>query len=198
MNAVDPYADSCLIDEATHRSLTLCRAIISNPNTDINIRISCLAKCVSLLDALPKVRAFDVQATREIKQKVPSTANTENIPSNTLAKPASDDPHIWSPGLMQILLDRAIALKDLATAYRRNGDAQNSAYNFDRAVTLLESFVLASPRFSLTQSNEDTKSIAINTLLQVLGDWADVEQSLGRNSKAAKIRTRTDKWRFRQ
>ncbi|KAJ2868540.1 hypothetical protein GGH94_000072 [Coemansia aciculifera] len=189
MNVADPYADRHLIDEATHRSLTLCRAIISNPNTDTNIRISCLAKCVSLLDALPKVREFDVQATREIKQKVPS---------KTLAKPVSDDPHIWPPELIQILLDRAIALKDLATAYRQNGDAQNSAYNFDRAVTLLESFVLASPLFSLAQSNEDTKSIAINTLLQVLGDWADVEQSLGRNAKAAKIRMRTDKWRFRQ
>ncbi|KAJ2813455.1 hypothetical protein H4S07_000677 [Coemansia furcata] len=195
----DPYADRCLVDEATHRSLTLCRAIISNPTTDPNTRISCLAKCVSLLDALPKVRAFDVRAAREIKQrqKVPSAVNTENPPSNALAKPASGDLHVWPSGLMQILIDRAIALKDLAAAYCQSGDAQNSAYNFDRAVTLLESFVLAYPLL-FTPPKEDTKDFAINTLLQALGDWADIEQSLGRNAKAAKIRMRTDKWRFRQ
>ncbi|KAJ2046877.1 hypothetical protein H4S04_004786 [Coemansia sp. S16] len=183
MNVADPYADRQLADEATHRSLTLCKAIISNPNTDPNIRIGCLAKCISLLDTLPKVRDFDVQAVSEAKHKMRST-NAE-----------SKDPSIWPPQLMQILLDRATILKDLATAYRQNGDAQNAAYNFDRAVTLLESLIQTS-HLSLAEANGDTKTVARNTLLQVLGDWADIEQSLGRNAKAAKIRMRVDKWRF--
>ncbi|KAJ1914847.1 hypothetical protein GGI09_006354 [Coemansia sp. S100] len=183
MNVADPYADRQLVDEATHRSLTLCKAIISNPNTEPNIRIGCLAKCISLLDTLPKVRDFDAQAASEAKHKMRST-NTE-----------SKDPNIWPPQLMQILLDRATILKDLATAYRQNGDVQNAAYNFDRAVTLLESLIQTS-HFSLAEANGDTKTVARNTLLQVLGDWADIEQSLGRNAKAAKIRMRVDKWRF--
>ncbi|KAJ2458744.1 hypothetical protein GGI03_005736, partial [Coemansia sp. RSA 2337] len=105
MNVADPYADRQLVDEATHRSLTLCRAIISNPNTDPNIRIGCLAKCISLLDTLPNVRDFDAQAASEAKHKMRFT--------NT----GSKDPSIWPPQLMQILLNRATILKDLATAY---------------------------------------------------------------------------------
>ncbi|KAJ2490341.1 hypothetical protein IWW37_003226 [Coemansia sp. RSA 2050] len=187
----DPYADRCLVDEATHRSLTLCRAIIGNPATDPGTRISCQAKCASLLGALPKARAFDAQAPQEIKQsqKAPPTIDSaKNLPSGA---------HAWPPGLKRILLDRATAFRDLAAAYRQSGDAQNSAYNFDRAVTLLESFILALPLFSL-QSKEDTEALAASTLSQALGDWADVEQSLGRNSKAAKLRMRADKWRSHQ
>ncbi|KAJ2885711.1 hypothetical protein IWW38_005297, partial [Coemansia aciculifera] len=65
----DPYSDRFLVDEATHRSLALCKAVIGIPTTDLATRTSCLAKCVSLLDALPKVRAFDSRATREYNEK---------------------------------------------------------------------------------------------------------------------------------
>ncbi|KAJ2742885.1 hypothetical protein GGI20_004162 [Coemansia sp. BCRC 34301] len=198
MEASDPVVTSAdpYVDEATRRSLTLCRAIISRPTTDIGTRISCLAKCISLLDALPKVRAFDAQATREYKgkQKVPSASAAASAIEN---KSESDNTCVWPLELMQILLDRAVTLKDLAAAYRQSGDAQSSTYNLDRAVTLLETFV----RFSLSdgvqpQPMEDMRAIATSTLSQVLDSWADVEQSLGRNAKAAKIRTRADKWRF--
>ncbi|KAJ2010540.1 hypothetical protein IWW57_006908, partial [Coemansia sp. S610] len=181
----DPYADRCLVDDATHRSLALCRAIISNPTTDPGTRISCLAKCTSHLDSLPRVRAFDVQAPRDIRQsqKAPSTTdNAKSLPSSAST---------WTPGLMQILLDRALAFKDLAAAYLRSGDAQNSAFNFDRTVTLLESLTLAIPLFSI-QNKGGTESLIASALLQALGGWADVEQSLGRNAKAAKIRMRAD------
>ncbi|KAJ2641704.1 hypothetical protein GGF44_002001 [Coemansia sp. RSA 1694] len=208
--SADPYADRCLVDEATHRSLVLCKAILSGTAVDPGTRIGCLAKCVSLLDALPKVRAFDTQAAREYKEKqkkapptgiIVDAAVPKSPPSSENAKLKPNDVCAWPLELLQILLDRALTLKDLAAAYCQGGNAQSSAYNYDRTVTLLEHFVCALPSFPLAddalaqlQQKCDIRALATGALLQALDDWADVEQALGRNAKAAKIRMRTDKW----
>ncbi|KAJ2458994.1 hypothetical protein GGI02_005937, partial [Coemansia sp. RSA 2322] len=90
-------------------------------------------------------------------------------------------------GLMQILLDRALVLKDLALAYRQIGNAQSSACSFDRVVSLLESLIHAAPQSS------NARTTAQSALLDALNDWASIEQSLGRSAKAEKIRTRASK-----
>ncbi|KAJ2792364.1 hypothetical protein H4R21_006177 [Coemansia helicoidea] len=50
------YADRQLVDEATHRSLLLCRSALASPATPAGVRVSCLARVAMLLDALPLAR----------------------------------------------------------------------------------------------------------------------------------------------
>ncbi|KAI8323683.1 hypothetical protein GQ54DRAFT_99680 [Martensiomyces pterosporus] len=209
------YADRQLVPEEAHRSLALYRAVLSSPSTDTATRLACLAKSASVLDGLQSVREFDLRHKnsakkhKKMKQLSASGGGTGDGNLRTPAAAANSLPPSW-----QILFDRAATYRDIATAYRLLGDAQNAAFNAERSATLFETLIYATPSLAAQQqpstaqlpspgNNIDDGSgdvaasrvFAINTLLQVLGDWVVMEQALGRGGKAEKLQQRISKWR---
>ncbi|KAJ2852046.1 hypothetical protein IWW36_000625 [Coemansia brasiliensis] len=167
----DPYIDPQLVNEKTYRSLTLCRTILNNSQTPQATRVSCLARIVALLDALPSVRALD----RQLREN--STARISSSES-------------------RLLLDRSTAYRDLALAFRRSGDLCNSTYNYQRATTLLQTLlktISVSEGSEICADKNEMAASALKTLAESLYDWADIEHSLGRETIAKRIQDRAVK-----
>lgn len=162
---IDPYSVREIVSEDAHRSIILLQTVLSSHQSDISLRIKCLAKLAAQLDSLPAVRQHD---------------RTKQISAAT------------DMSLLYLLLDRATTYRDLGTARRQSGDAVQAAANFDRATNLLESLLRQ------TQSQSSKRQIADrakNSLASMLPQWAEVEDSLGRPSKADKLRQRAQKWK---
>ncbi|KAI7822112.1 hypothetical protein BX661DRAFT_187768 [Kickxella alabastrina] len=195
LSTTDPYADRQLVpEESTHRALALYKSFINNPTTDVRTRLSCLAKTVSILDALPVVRGFD-------------SAGKFGVNRNTGAQPAN-------LSLLQLLVDRTTMYRGMSAVHRQLGDVQNAAFGYDRTTLLLEALIRnmnasqnitsgdhvdgAATQPTCFESERHLATLRVystNMLLQVLGDWRIVEQALGRNSKADKLLARAEKWR---
>ncbi|KAJ2358700.1 hypothetical protein IWW50_000077 [Coemansia erecta] len=195
---MDPYSDRQLVDETTHGSLVLCKTVLGNPATPTTTQIACQARIVALLDSLPAIRAFD----RMPHARSHTAKNGDAKPSvDTDSQPLNE----W-----QLLLDRCVAYRDLALAYRRTGDVHSAACNYRRATTLIQALlpVLSAPNACESDEailSEDVRrhrnamhSFATNTLIQALGDWADVERAIGRPTAAERLQNRANALRAAQ
>ncbi|KAJ2294708.1 hypothetical protein IWW55_005641 [Coemansia sp. RSA 2706] len=207
--ANDPYLDRQLVDESTHRSLILCKAALSNPTTDKCTRVSCQARIVALLDALPAIRAFDL---RSKGYSIPARSQqATSSAKNRRAKPEMSDKEAGQPGDCpqhavplagcRLLLNRCVAYRDLALAFRQTGDVHNAACNYQRATALLEALLRAAlapscglPAGEAAERNcrQAMRSFATDALIRALGDWADVERAIGRPTSAQRIQARAD------
>ncbi|KAJ1664153.1 hypothetical protein IW140_004276 [Coemansia sp. RSA 1813] len=152
-------------NEKFHKSLALYTVLASRPTTDSHTRLVCLAKKASLLDMHPSIRTFDTTCSK-LRQEDAKTL----LPSASFGA---------------LLVDRVTTTHDLAVAYKESGDAINASAAYDRAVQLMQEL----PK-ELLKIDEKPISFA-----DMLAEWADVEQSLGRTTKASKIRDRSSKER---
>ncbi|KAJ1798199.1 hypothetical protein LPJ59_002655 [Coemansia sp. RSA 2399] len=152
-------------DEKFQTSLALYTTLASRPTTDSRTRLVCLAKKTSLLDMHPAIRTFDASC-RKIRASSCRDAKT-HLP--------------FSASLGAMLADRVATIRDLALAYKESGDAINTSVMYDRAVQLLE---------ALPEETRKTTGCGLSDMLLA---WADVEESLGRTTKASKIRDRSRK-----
>ncbi|KAJ2453539.1 hypothetical protein EV183_002178 [Coemansia sp. RSA 2336] len=167
----NPYTDRQLVDEKTHTSLTLCRTILESPRTPQATRVSCLARFVALLDALPSVRALD----RQLRSNATSHLSTSES---------------------RLLLDRSIAYRDLAQAFHRSGDSCNSTYNYQRATTLLQTLlnsISTQAESEICADRREMAGTAQKALVEALYDWAEIEHTMGRNTIAQRIQDRADR-----
>ncbi|KAJ1744371.1 hypothetical protein H4R22_000053 [Coemansia sp. RSA 1290] len=168
MASKNPYTDRQLVDEKSHKSLTLCRTVLKSPQTPQATRVSCLARFVALLDALPSVRALD----RQLRSNATSHISTSEC---------------------RLLLDRSIAYRDLAQAFHRLGDSCNSTYNYQRATTLLQTLFSSISAQEESEICADRREMADTTqkaLMEALCDWAEIERTMGRNTIAKRIQDR--------
>ncbi|KAJ2656523.1 hypothetical protein IWW48_004983 [Coemansia sp. RSA 1200] len=88
--------------------------------------------------------------------------------------PAESSASSSSALLRPLLIDRAAVFRDLAAAYKESGAAVNASAAYDRAVQLMQ---------SLPDDNDG--------LSETLAEWADIEESLGRTTKASRLRERS-------
>ncbi|KAJ2840073.1 hypothetical protein J3B01_000173 [Coemansia erecta] len=170
---VDAYYDRQLVDEETHRSIILCKAVLDKQDSPAMTKIACHARIVALLDKLPVIRAFD------------RTRNTQNT---------SDLPDCASK-MRQLLVDRCMGYFNLACAFHGDGNVQNAASNYQRATTLGETLLqsVLAPRDEPAKNAEQRSELHSNTLtiLRVaLRSWAEVERAIGRVTSAQRIEAR--------
>ncbi|KAJ2524778.1 hypothetical protein GGI11_000561, partial [Coemansia sp. RSA 2049] len=149
-------------DEGFCQALALYTTLASRPTTDRHTRLVCLAKKAALLDAHPRIRAFD------------SRRSKGRNGSATLHPAESSSSSSASAPLRPLLIARAAVFRDLAAAYKESGAAVNASAAYDRAVQLMQ----------LLPDDSDCLS-------ETLAEWADVEESLGRATKASRLRERS-------
>ncbi|KAJ1730115.1 hypothetical protein LPJ72_004624 [Coemansia sp. Benny D160-2] len=151
-------------DEGFCQALALYTTLASRPTTDRHTRLVCLAKKAALLDAHPRIRAFDNRRSRSKGRNGSATLHPAESSSSSSA----------SASLRPLLIARAAVFRDLAAAYKESGAAVNASAAYDRAVQLMQSLP------------DDS-----DCLSEALAEWADVEESLGRATKASRLRERS-------
>ncbi|KAJ2497761.1 hypothetical protein GGH96_004857 [Coemansia sp. RSA 1972] len=170
---VDAYYDRQLVDEETHRSIMLCKAVLDKQDSPATTKIACHARIVALLDKLPVIRLFD---------GLKYTQNTSDLPE-------------CAPKMRQLLMDRCMAYFNLACAFHGDGNVQNAASNYQRATTLGEKLLqsVLAPRDEPAKDAELRFELYSNTLqtqIVALHSWAEVERAIGRVTSAQRIEAR--------
>ncbi|KAJ2482637.1 hypothetical protein IWW56_000979 [Coemansia sp. RSA 2131] len=167
------YYDRQLVDEDTHQSIMLCKAVLEKQDSPATTKIACHARIVALLDKLPQIRLFD---------RTIATQNTSDLPD-------------CAPKMRQLLMDRCMAYFNLACAFHRDGNVQNAASNYQRSTTLGETLLqtVLAPRDEPEKDAElrfEVHSNTLTILLVALRSWAEVERAIGRVTSAQRIEAR--------